>query len=175
MARAPFRVCRPTTRATSTLPGNTACPLPSLSRRPGGTAGRCRRRTWRRASWRTPGPSPVCPPDAQRPFDPQAGRYWLPVDQYTGGVEHAVMHLLYTRFWTKVMRDMGLVSFSEPMLRLFNQGVILGEDGEKMSKSRGNVVNPDEYVNSVGADTVRVYLMFIGPWEGGGPWNSRGI
>ena len=117
----------------------------------------------------------VSPRDAQRPFDPQAGRYWLPVDQYTGGVEHAVMHLLYTRFWTKVMRDMGLVSFSEPMLRLFNQGVILGEDGEKMSKSRGNVVNPDEYVNSVGADTVRAYLMFIGPWEGGGPWNSRGI
>src|SRR5207249_9224526 len=117
----------------------------------------------------------VNPRDAQRPFDPQAGRYWLPVDQYTGGVEHAVMHLLYTRFWTKVMRDMGLVSFSEPMLRLFNQGVILGEDGEKMSKSRGNVVNPDEYVNSVGADTVRAYLMFIGPWEGGGPWNSRGI
>src|SRR5207249_8119069 len=69
----------------------------------------------------------------------------------------------------------GLVSFSEPMLRLFNQGVILGEDGEKMSKSRGNVVNPDEYVNSVGADTVRAYLMFIGAMEGGGPWNSRGI
>jgi len=117
----------------------------------------------------------LSPHDATRPFDPNAGRHWLPVDQYTGGVEHAVMHLLYTRFWTKVMRDLGLVTFSEPMLRLFNQGVILGEDGEKMSKSRGNVVNPDEYVQSVGADTVRVYLMFIGPWEGGGPWNSRGI
>jgi leucyl-tRNA synthetase len=112
-------------------------------------------------------------PDA--PFDEVIGRYWLPVDQYTGGVEHAVMHLLYTRFWTKVMRDLGLVTFDEPMTRLFNQGVILGEDGEKMSKSRGNVVNPDDYVRSLGADTVRAYLMFIGPWEGGGPWNSRGI
>ena len=109
------------------------------------------------------------------PFDPAMGKYWLPVDQYTGGVEHAVMHLLYTRFWTKVMRDLGMVEFGEPMLRLFNQGVILGEDGEKMSKSRGNVVNPDEYVESVGADTVRGYLMFIGPWQGGGPWNSHGI
>ena len=117
----------------------------------------------------------LSPHDMRRPFDPEAGRYWLPVDQYTGGVEHAVMHLLYTRFWTKVMRDLGMVGFGEPMLRLFNQGVILGEDGEKMSKSRGNVVNPDAYVNSVGADTVRAYLMFIGPWEGGGPWNSRGI
>src|SRR2546428_13042731 len=117
----------------------------------------------------------LSPHDMRRPFDPEAGPYWLPVGQYTGGVEHAVMHLLYTRFWTKVMRDLGMVGFGEPMLRLFNQGVILGEDGEKMSKSRGNVVNPDVYVNSVGADTVRAYLMFIGPWEGGGPWNSRGI
>ncbi|MDQ7843292.1 MAG: leucine--tRNA ligase [Armatimonadota bacterium] len=117
----------------------------------------------------------VSPHEAGRPFDPVRGAYWLPVDQYTGGVEHAVMHLLYTRFWTKVMRDLGLVSFSEPMLRLFNQGVILGEDGEKMSKSRGNVVNPDDYVRTMGADVVRTYLMFIGPWEGGGPWNSRGI
>ncbi len=117
----------------------------------------------------------VSPHYREGPFDPRAGAYWLPVDQYTGGVEHAVMHLLYTRFWTKVMRDLGLVAFGEPMLRLFNQGVILGEDGEKMSKSRGNVVNPDDFVRAVGADTVRAYLMFIGPWEGGGPWNSRGI
>ena len=117
----------------------------------------------------------VSPDDADRPFDPGRGDYWLPVDQYTGGVEHAVLHLMYTRFWTKVMRDLGLVSFGEPMLRLFNQGTILGEDGEKMSKSRGNVVNPDDYVRTIGADTVRTYLMFIGPWEGGGPWNSRGI
>src|SRR5574341_2601359 len=117
----------------------------------------------------------LSPEDPDRPFDPRPGTYWLPVDQYTGGVEHAVLHLMYTRFWTKIMRDLGLVPFGEPMLRLFNQGVILGEDGEKMSKSRGNVVNPDDYVTTMGADTVRTYLMFIGPWEGGGPWNSRGI
>ena len=117
----------------------------------------------------------VSPDEPGRPFDPARGAYWLPVDQYTGGVEHAVMHLLYTRFWTKVMRDLGLVPSGEPMRRLFNQGVILGEDGEKMSKSRGNVVNPDDYVTTLGVDAVRTYLMFIGPWEGGGPWNSRGI
>jgi leucyl-tRNA synthetase len=109
------------------------------------------------------------------PFDPEVGKYWLPVDQYTGGVEHATMHLLYTRFWTKVMHDMGLVDFDEPMLRLFNQGVILGEDGEKMSKSRGNVVDPDDLVQQHGADTVRAYLMFIGPWEQGGPWSAERI
>lgn len=109
------------------------------------------------------------------PFDPGKGAYWLPVDQYTGGIEHAVMHLLYTRFWTKAMRDMGLVSFDEPMKRLFNQGIILGTDGNRMSKSRGNVVNPDEFVRQYGADVLRAYLMFIGPWDEGGPWNSRGI
>ncbi len=109
------------------------------------------------------------------PFDPQKGAYWLPVDQYTGGVEHAVMHLLYTRFWTKVMRDIGLVTFDEPMIRLFNQGIILGDDGNKMSKSKGNVVNPDEVVQRYGADVLRMYLMFIGPWNEGGPWNTRGI
>jgi leucyl-tRNA synthetase len=117
----------------------------------------------------------LSPHDPDRPFDPDAGRYWLPVDQYTGGVEHAVMHLLYTRFWTKVMRDLGLVEFGEPMTRLFNQGIILGSDGNRMSKSRGNVVNPDEFVQTYGADTLRAYLMFIGPWDEGGPWNSRGI
>ncbi|HEY0606923.1 MAG TPA: leucine--tRNA ligase [Herpetosiphonaceae bacterium] len=111
----------------------------------------------------------------QGPFDPEIGKQWLPVDQYTGGAEHAVMHLLYTRFWTKVMRDLGLVSFGEPMLRLFNQGIILGEDSEKMSKSRGNVVDPDDLVSRYGADAVRTFLMFIGPWDQGGPWNSRGM
>jgi leucyl-tRNA synthetase len=109
------------------------------------------------------------------PWNPEEGRYWLPVDQYTGGIEHATMHLLYTRFFTKVLRDMGLVDFDEPMNRLFNQGMILGEDGEKMSKSRGNVIAPDEWVSRYGADTVRGYLMFIGPWEEGGPWNPQGI
>jgi leucyl-tRNA synthetase len=109
------------------------------------------------------------------PWDPEAGAYWLPVDQYTGGPEHATMHLLYTRFFTKALRDMGIVPFDEPMLRLFNQGIILGPDGNRMSKSRGNVVAPDQWVERYGADTVRAYLMFIGPWDMGGPWNPQGI
>ena len=109
------------------------------------------------------------------PFDPARGKYWLPVDQYTGGIEHATMHLLDTRFFTKACRDCGILDHDEPMLRLYNQGIILGEDNEKMSKSRGNVVNPDDYVETLGADTTRAYLMFIGPWDMGGPWNSRGI
>ncbi len=85
------------------------------------------------------------------------------------------MHLLYTRFFTKALRDLGVVDFDEPMLRLFNQGMILGPDGEKMSKSRGNVINPDEFVDKYGADTVRGYLMFIGPWDMGGPWDMNAI
>ncbi len=109
------------------------------------------------------------------PMDPARARYWLPVNQYTGGIEHATMHLLYTRFFTKACRDIGILDHDEPMLRLFNQGIILGEDNEKMSKSRGNVVNPDDYVQTLGADTTRAYLMFIGPWDAGGPWSSRGI
>ena len=109
------------------------------------------------------------------PWDKAKGDYWLPVDQYTGGIEHATMHLLYTRFFTKAMQTMGIVPFAEPMERLFNQGMILGPDGEKMSKSRGNVVNPDEYVAKYGADTVRGYLMFIGPWDQGGPWDLSAI
>ncbi|WP_029215479.1 leucine--tRNA ligase [Kallotenue papyrolyticum] len=117
----------------------------------------------------------LSPHYTEGPFDPAIGQHWLPVDQYTGGAEHAVMHLLYTRFWTKVMRDLGLVDFDEPMVRLFNQGIILGEDNEKMSKSRGNVVDPDDLVARYGADAVRTFLMFIGPWDQGGPWNSRGM
>ncbi|MDX1616512.1 MAG: leucine--tRNA ligase, partial [Candidatus Promineifilaceae bacterium] len=109
------------------------------------------------------------------PFDPAEGEYWLPVDQYTGGIEHATMHLIYTRFFTKAMREMGLVDFDEPMLALYNQGMVLGEDGEKMSKSRGNVVAPDELVARYGADTVRAYLMFFAKWDQGGPWNYDGI
>lgn len=111
----------------------------------------------------------------QGPFDPEEGAYWLPVDQYTGGIEHATMHLIYTRFFTKAMREMGLVTTDEPMLALFNQGMVLGEDGEKMSKSRGNVVAPDNLVEKYGADTVRAYLMFFARWEQGGPWNYDGI
>ena len=109
------------------------------------------------------------------PFDPEEGDYWLPVDQYTGGIEHATMHLIYTRFFTKTMRDMGLVDFDEPMLALYNQGMILGEDGEKMSKSRGNVIAPDDLVQQYGADVVRTYLMFFSKWDQGGPWNYDGI
>ncbi len=109
------------------------------------------------------------------PWDREKGAYWLPVDQYTGGPEHATMHLLYTRFFTKALADMGIVPFREPMLRLFNQGIILGPDGQRMSKSKGNVVAPDEWVERYGADTVRAYLMFIGPWDMGGPWNFQGI
>ena len=109
------------------------------------------------------------------PVDPSVAKQWLPVDQYTGGAEHAVMHLLYSRFFIKGLHDLGLVEFDEPFLRLYNQGVILGEDHEKMSKSRGNVVNPDEVVTQLGADAVRCFLMFIGPWDQGGPWSEVGI
>ena len=109
------------------------------------------------------------------PVEPEAAKRWLPVDQYTGGAEHAVMHLLYSRFFIKALHDMGLVDFEEPFLRLYNQGVILGEDHEKMSKSRGNVVNPDDVVGKLGADAVRCFLMFIGPWDQGGPWSDVGI
>ncbi|MXX11949.1 MAG: leucine--tRNA ligase [Gemmatimonadetes bacterium] len=109
------------------------------------------------------------------PFEPHEGEYWLPVDQYTGGIEHATMHLLYTRFFTKAMRDMDLVSDDEPMTRLFNQGIILGEDRERMSKSRGNVVNPDDLIVQYGTDCIRAYVMFLGRWEQGGPWNSSSL
>jgi leucyl-tRNA synthetase len=111
----------------------------------------------------------------QGPWDPREGKYWLPVDQYTGGIEHATMHLMYTRFFTMALRDIGVVDFDEPMLRLYNQGMVLGEDGEKMSKSRGNVIAPDDLVSAFGADTVRTYLMFFARWELGGPWDSQGI
>ncbi len=100
---------------------------------------------------------------------------WTPVDQYTGGAEHAVMHLMYSRFWTKAMRDIGMIDQDEPFRRLFNQGQILGADGERMSKSRGNVQDPDELVARYGADTVRLFLMFMGPWDQGGPWSPTGI
>jgi leucyl-tRNA synthetase len=108
------------------------------------------------------------------PFDAEALEYWLPVDQYTGGAEHAVMHLLYARFFIKAIRDVGLVDFDEPFTRLFNQGIIVAQR-QKMSKSRGNVVNPDNYVSELGADAVRAYLMFIGPWEQGGDWDDSGL
>ena len=116
----------------------------------------------------------LSPHDDVHPFDPAQARL-LPVDLYTGGIEHAILHLLYSRFWTKVMRDLGLTTQHEPFAHLRNQGIILGEDGEKMSKSRGNVVDPDDLVREYGVDTVRTYLMFIAPWELGGPWDPQGI
>jgi len=101
--------------------------------------------------------------------------HWLPVDLYVGGAEHAVLHLLYARFWHKVLYDIGVVSTVEPFKRLFHQGMILGENGEKMSKSRGNVLNPDDYIQSHGADTLRVYEMFMGPLEAALPWSDSGM
>jgi leucyl-tRNA synthetase len=109
------------------------------------------------------------------PWDPEAMRHWMPVDLYTGGSEHAVLHLLYSRFFVKALRDMGLLDFDEPFLALRNQGQILGADHHRMSKSRGNVVNPDDLVVQYGADTVRLFLLFVGPWDQGGPWSPTGI
>ena len=117
----------------------------------------------------------LSPDDESGPVDFALVDDWTPVDQYTGGAEHAVMHLLYSRFWTKAMRDIGLVEQNEPFKRLFNQGQILGADGERMSKSRGNVQDPDDLVQRYGADTIRLFLMFMGPWDQGGPWSSTGI
>ncbi|MDD3171164.1 MAG: leucine--tRNA ligase [Bacilli bacterium] len=101
--------------------------------------------------------------------------YWLPVDLYIGGTEHAVLHLLYSRFWHKVLYDCGIVNSKEPYQKLFNQGMILGEDGEKMSKSKGNVINPDDVVREYGADTLRLYEMFMGPLEATKPWSTTGV
>ncbi len=117
----------------------------------------------------------LSPHDDTRPIDPDLAARWTPVDMYTGGIEHAILHLLYARFFTKVLRDMGYVNVNEPFKRLRNQGMILGSDNEKMSKSRGNVVNPDDLVAKYGADTVRAYLMFLGPWDQGAPWSYTGI
>ena len=107
--------------------------------------------------------------------DPKLLEHWLPVDLYVGGAEHAVLHLLYSRFWHKFLYDQGVVPTSEPFQKLFHQGMILGENGEKMSKSRGNVVNPDEIIESHGADALRVYEMFMGPLEAGLPWSATGL
>ena len=107
--------------------------------------------------------------------DPKIEKYWMPVDLYVGGAEHAVLHLLYSRFWHKVLYDIGVVSTDEPFQRLVNQGMILGEDNQKMSKSRGNVVNPDDIVAEFGADTMRVYEMFMGPLQVSKPWSTAGL
>ena len=119
-----------------------------------------------------------------RYLDPRNGKafadrsrvdYWMPVDLYVGGTEHAVLHLLYARFWHKVLFDLGLVNTDEPFQRLVNQGQILGEDGQRMSKSRGNTVNPDDYVSTEGADALRVFIMFMGPIEAEKPWSTAGL
>jgi leucyl-tRNA synthetase len=102
-------------------------------------------------------------------------KYWGPVDLYVGGAEHAVLHLLYSRFWHKVLYDLGYVSTIEPFKSLKNQGMILAEDGEKMSKSKGNVINPDDIVKEFGADTLRVYEMFMGPFEQAKAWNTNAV
>ncbi len=109
------------------------------------------------------------------PASPEAVRHWLPVDLYVGGAEHAVLHLLYARFWHRVLHDCGVVHSPEPFQRLVNQGMILGEDGEKMSKSRGNVINPDDMLREYGADAFRLYEMFMGPLEAVKPWATTGL
>lgn len=106
---------------------------------------------------------------------PEKQKQWLPVDLYIGGAEHAVLHLLYARFWHKVLYDIGVVDTKEPFHKLVNQGMILGNNNEKMSKSRGNVINPDDIVNEFGADTLRMYEMFMGPLEATKPWNTNGV
>ncbi len=111
----------------------------------------------------------------EAPFDKEKERYWMPVDLYIGGAEHAVLHLLYARFWHKVLYDAGWTSTPEPFTKLVNQGMILGSDGQKMSKSRGNVVNPDKVIEDYGADSMRLYEMFMGPLDAVKPWNMQGV
>jgi leucyl-tRNA synthetase len=115
------------------------------------------------------------PQNDDQGWSEEAEKYWMPVDIYIGGAEHAVLHLLYARFWHKVLFDLGYVTTKEPFQKLVNQGMILGQDGQKMSKSRGNVVNPDEVVSEFGADTLRLYEMFMGPLEKSKPWSTKGL
>jgi leucyl-tRNA synthetase len=115
------------------------------------------------------------PENGRQGWDPKKEKYWMPVDLYIGGAEHAVLHLLYARFWHKLLYDLGYVSTREPFKKLVNQGMILGEDGQKMSKSRGNVINPDKVVADYGADSTRLYEMFMGPLESIKPWSMQGV
>jgi leucyl-tRNA synthetase len=117
----------------------------------------------------------IDPKNSEQLIDPAKERYWMPVDLYIGGSEHAVLHLLYSRFWHKVLFDIGVASTPEPFKKLVHQGIVLGEDNQKMSKSRGNVVNPDEMIDRFGADAVRLYEMFMGPLEAMKPWSTRGV
>ena len=117
----------------------------------------------------------VDPNNNEQPWSEEAEKYWMPVDIYIGGAEHAVLHLLYSRFWHKVLYDLGYVSSKEPFQKLVNQGMILGENGVKMSKSLGNVINPDDVVQEYGADTLQMYEMFMGPLEKSKPWSTKGL
>ena len=117
----------------------------------------------------------IDPQNSERLADPDKLAKWLPVDLYIGGAEHAVLHLLYARFWHKFLYDLGVVPTKEPFMKLFNQGMILGTDGNKMSKSKGNVVNPDHVVDQYGADTLRVYEMFMGPLDASIAWSENGL
>ena len=118
----------------------------------------------------------VDPHNAKEPFDKKKAAYWLPVDDYIGGAEHAVMHLLYARFWTKVMYDAGLINFDEPFKSLHNQGMILAPDGRKMSKSWNNTITPDEIIEQgYGADSIRLMELFIGPWDQEANWSIEGL
>jgi leucyl-tRNA synthetase len=115
------------------------------------------------------------PHNSEQAWSPEKLHGWLPVDQYVGGVEHAILHLLYSRFFVKALHDIGHLNFDEPFLRLYHQGMVLGSDGQKMSKSRGNVEAPDKYIEKYGADTVRCYMMFIGPFEAGGSFRADNL
>ena len=117
----------------------------------------------------------IDPLNDEEAWDKEKEAYWMPVDLYVGGIEHAVLHLLYSRFWHHVLHDLGLVSTREPFKKLYNQGMIRGEDGQKMSKSRGNVINPDDVVRDYGADSFRLYEMFMGPLDKSKPWNTKGL
>ncbi|MHC4062406.1 MAG: leucine--tRNA ligase, partial [Planctomycetota bacterium] len=117
----------------------------------------------------------IDPDNSEKGWEPEKEKYWMPVDLYIGGAEHAVLHLLYSRFWHKLLYDLGYVSTKEPFKKLVNQGMILGEDGQKMSKSRGNVVNPDKVIAGYGADSMRLYEMFMGPLEATKPWSMQGV
>jgi leucyl-tRNA synthetase len=157
----------------------TGASLPAASARPAGDAWvRARRETNTMPQW-----AGSCwyylryldPQNAGAIASPEALKYWGVPDLYVGGAEHAVLHLLYARFWHKVLFDLGIVPQAEPFKKLFHQGIILGEDGVKMSKSRGNVVNPDDIIRAYGTDSLRLYLMFLGPLDAMKPWNTKGI
>jgi leucyl-tRNA synthetase len=115
------------------------------------------------------------PHNSEEPFSHARQKFWMPVDMYVGGPEHTVGHLLYARFWQKVLFDAGLVSHDEPIQKLVHQGVIMGEDGARMSKSRGNVVNVDDIRKEYGADVTRLYISFLGPFDKDKPWSTKGI